>query len=146
LGVLLKSLTPSRAIIILLYFLITFGANANEEKNQISIKSWKIAGEHVLFVQFKKKPLLISKGCESESNNCLASKAIREVRFDNLKSGDLIGGKNPGSVLCHKIDKAKIIFGVDTKNRMNSFCQFDDGSLVSSDSLLSYSKLNMVKK
>jgi putative hemolysin len=109
-------------------------------------KTWKIGNDYRIFISNSKKLLTISRSCGDNlatARNCMASSALMRVNLDILNPHNLRGGKNPGSVLCKLSVGGTVVFGKDIyKGHVTSFCQFKDGSMVSSDSLYHYAKVN----
>lgn len=83
---------------------------------------------------------LISLHCERAA--CQAKSALKNVSFKSLSSSMLVGGKNPGAVLCHQMPQAMVVFMQDLQGNQNSFCKFADGSMVSSSTLVMYANKN----
>lgn len=96
------------------------------------------------FVRNSEKGFTVSKHCGEnlEGAKCLAAVKLKQVNMNALTSADLEGGKNPGSVLCRKSLKAKVLFGKDLDGNVSSFCAFEDGTMLSSDTLVYWGKLN----
>lgn len=101
---------------------------------------WKHGSDFYSFSQNAEKKWLISSNCEEK--DCMAKDVLRKISMKSLKQGDLLGGKNPGAVLCHKIKKADVIFLSDLQGNQNSFCKFNDGSIVSNSTLVIYAEKN----
>lgn len=117
----------------LILFFLSSSAQAVEEV-------WKLGSKFIPLSQNAEKQWLISLHCEKKQ--CDAIKALKEISLKLLSPGDLIGGKNPGAVLCHKLPKAGVIFMYDLQGNQNSFCQFEDGSMVSSSTMVIYAEKN----
>lgn len=101
---------------------------------------WKLGAKFIPLSQNEEKQWLISLHCEKSP--CDAKKALKRISYKLLSPGDLKGGKNPGAVLCHKLPEAGVIFMYDLQGNQNSFCQFKDGSLVSSSTMVIYAEKN----
>jgi len=101
---------------------------------------WKLGSTFIPLSQNPAKKWLISLQCEEKA--CIASDELKKISMKSLSKGDLQGGKNPGAVLCHKINEASIVFLSDLQGNQNSFCKFKDGSMVSSSTLVIYAQEN----
>jgi hypothetical protein len=133
---------------------MTFILAAEEKKEEKSsvipiYLTFKI-GEHFHhFLQDTSKQLTVSKRCGTDlSKNsasyrkCQAIQAIFKVSKKDLKEIDLYGGKNIGSVLCSKSAKGKVIFGKNFYRESRTFCQFQDDSIIATDTLAYYGEVN----
>lgn len=119
--------------IILLFSLISFQAFAVEE-------IWKLGTTFLPMSQNAEKKWLISLHCEE--SDCMAKDVLKKVTMKKFEKNDLLGGKNPGAVLCHKIKSASVVFLYDLQGNQNSFCRFKDGSMVSSSTMVIYAEAN----
>lgn len=114
----------------------------------ISFKSWKIDGKNTMFVINSRKVLTVNRQCgdvipqRNTSFGCMALRELHYVSMQDLDENDLLGGKNPGSVLCKKSAKGTVVFGKDHFGNLNSFCVFPDSSMVSNDTLYYYGTRN----
>jgi|GEM_PF-6096105 len=110
--------------------------------------SFQVQGKNHRFLSIKDRFITITSSCgEAFLNNqtqikCLALQALNKVSLDQISEDDLLGGKNPGSVLCKKSLKATVVFGLDLQGNTTSFCAFTDGTMVSSDTLSFYGEKN----
>lgn len=120
-----------------LLFLSLFAASSVQAETEI----WKMGDRFFELTRDQKTNALISKNCVS-NNNCSASKFIKKVSFKKLQPSLFSGGKNPGAVLCHESKDADIIFLKDLKGNDNSFCLFNDKSMVSASSIEIAAKKN----
>lgn len=96
------------------------------------------SGELIHLTYVKNENLLLSTGCVVERKiKCKAyDESIREMRSKAAESWNITLEHNPGSSLCKKLNRSIIIAQDQNKNEL-SFCQFEDGSLISSGSLFS---------
>lgn len=110
--------------------------------------SFKVQGKNHRFLTIKDKFITITSSCgEAFLSNqthakCLAWQALSKVSLDQITEDDLLGGKNPGSVLCKKSLNATVVFGQDLQGNTTSFCSFADGTMISSDTLSFYGEKN----
>lgn len=101
---------------------------------------WKL-GEHFLPMEKSEtKNLLISKQCYEGS--CEALKVLKTVSLKNIPAEKFTGGKNPGAVICTESAKGKIVYLKDLSGNENTFCFFEDKSMVSSSTLAVYASKN----
>lgn len=88
-----------------------------------------------IFLIDKIEQTLMSKNCFKKKDKCLAFIHYKEeIQFKPTRN-DLIGGKNPGAVICTKYYKGEIFILKDSNNKENAFCKFIDGSLLLATSL-----------
>ena len=111
--------------------------------------TFKIGENFHHFLQDSTKQLTISKRCgtdlsknSSSFKKCQAIRAVFKVNKKDLKEIDLYGGKNTGSVLCSKSANGKVIFGKDFYRAIKTFCQFEDNSIIATDTLAYYGEVN----
>lgn len=102
---------------------------------------FKIRGAKVVFVSFDRPPLLVSKSCVAKPQKLECQAATALSRASLKGSGANAGSANPGAVLCPKL-KGRIVIGTNRIGGENSFCLFEDGSLVSNGSLGAYALAN----
>jgi putative hemolysin len=89
--------------------------------------------------------IIISYNCfpldtKIADSKCSAAQALKELKFPELPSGALVGGKNPGSLICKEGLKSSVVILKDSDGNENSFCEFKDGSLVSNSTLIRFAK------
>ena len=108
-------------------------------------------GKSYRFVVNSKKVLTVISQCgdfipqRNTAFGCMALRELHYVSMNDLEDNDLLGGKNPGSILCKKSVKGTVVFGQDYFGNMNSFCLFTDGSMISNDTLFYYGTRNAQK-
>ncbi len=114
--------------LIILGFVITTWAD-----NPVGFKfeSWKIDRDFILFYELPQRGISIQKGCEKESSGCALWTLKKKLSLKIIDKDDLLGGKNPGAVLCHKL-KLPVLIGVSPNGNRQSFCMASDGTLFSS--------------
>ncbi|MBI2522399.1 MAG: hypothetical protein HYV97_18405 [Bdellovibrio sp.] len=95
----------------------------------------------------KKKHITVTKQCgdQLETSKCQAVQKLKQVNMNDITTEDLDGGKNPGAVLCKKSLNAQVIFGKDRDGNVTTFCSFQDGTMVSSDTLIVWGNKNAQK-
>ena len=106
---------------------------------------WSKGFEHFVFSYQESTNLLVSLHCLNEDVNlqnspCEAVKILKNKKSLTLPRGASSGGKNPGAVVCKTALNKNILILKDSKNNENSFCVFDDGSMISAITLQSLIK------
>lgn len=101
---------------------------------------WSLKDDHYLFNLESKSQILISESCLNENTNlenskCEAAQAFKYKSSLDVDSKEFAGGKNPGAVACTIGLKKKIVILKDSKDNENSFCIFDDQSMISAINL-----------
>lgn len=78
--------------------------------------------------------VLVSKDCETKK--CEALKSFHQKKFKavSMTTKELLGGKNPSTLLCKKIN-GKLILGISELKHEEYFCVFPDKSYISTSSL-----------
>ena len=112
---------------------------------EFSKQVWSQGFEHYVFSYQEPSKLLVSIHCLNEDVNletsiCEAVKILQKKKSLSLARGASYGGKNPGAVVCKIALKKKIYILKDSQNNENSFCVFDDGSMISAITLQSLIK------
>lgn len=112
---------------------------------EISREVWSYKHHHFLMVSLEKGKILISENCLDQNqtllkSNCEAAKILKQTLSISLRSKDFNGGKNPGAVICKNYLKQNIVILKDPDQNENSFCQFEDRSLISAISLMTLVK------
>lgn len=120
-----------------LLFIILINLSANVLAYE---ELWKMGKEFVPLLKDEANGILVSKNCEKKK--CEALKFIKRISLKKLDAKDLSGGKNPGAVLCHLEDEARIIFLKDLHGNENSFCMLKDHSFISTSTLYIYAQKN----
>lgn len=101
---------------------------------------WKL-GDHFLPMEKNEaKNILISKMCIN--GKCEAMVALKKVSMKQIPAESFSGGKNPGAVACTESVKGKIIYLKDLNGNENTFCAFEDKSMVSTNTLTIYARQN----
>ena len=116
----------------------------------IEYKTYYLNDKPIRFIKNKSKIITISINCGEDyskefKGKCLAIAALYKVNNKDIKITDLKGGKNPGSVLCKKSVHGRVVFLKDPYRNTSTFCQFQDGSYLSNDTLSSYGYRNAKK-
>lgn len=127
-------------IILLLSTISTISWSADFTK-----QVWSKGQDNYVITYQPSTNLLISLQCLNdeltlENSKCDAAKILMKKKSIRLPSGALDGGKNPGAVVCTVGLNKKILILNDLKNNENSFCVFDDGSMISAITLQSLIK------
>lgn len=107
---------------------------------EFTTQIWSQANDHYLFSLHGATQTLISENCFNaevtlQKSKCDAAKALLESKTLTIPPLAFRGGKNPGAVACTVGLKKKIRILKDPKNNENSFCVFEDGSMVSAINL-----------
>jgi putative hemolysin len=103
---------------------------------------FKVGDQGQRFVIEDQTHLTISDFCAAKSRRekCRARVAIEQAHA-NVKALDdrtpRPGGINPGSILCKKAG-GDVLIGFDVDQDEMTFCEFTDGSMVATDSLVYY--------
>lgn len=94
---------------------------------------WKYGNVFINLFNDKETNLIYSKSCKESS--CEALSKTNKINWNDLKDDSLLGGKNPGAVLCKEVLNSDIIFLKDLSGNESTFCLFKDKSVISSSSL-----------
>lgn len=122
-----------KSLVLLSFLLMSLQIHAYEEV-------WKL-GDHFLPMEKNEaKGILVSKMCMSGS--CEALKALKKVSFKKIPAEKFSGGKNPGAVACTESAKGKIVYLKDLSGNENTFCFFEDKSMVSTGTMANYAGQN----
>ncbi len=115
--------------LLLLFFSIT-------TKAQESISYFTINNKEEAFINFPAQHLTLSRNCgkQLKSMQCDAYKNLQLLKKQPLNNKV---GINPGVILCVKQLKGKLVTGTN-KYGDNSFCLFNDGSMIDAGSLTYY--------
>lgn len=122
-----------KSLVLLSFLFVTVQVHAFEEV-------WKLGDHFLPMEKDEAKGILISKSCLTES--CAALKALKKVSLKKIPSEKFSGGKNPGAVACTESVKGKIVYLKDLNANENTFCFFEDKSMVSTGSLAVYAGQN----
>lgn len=104
-----------------------------------------LAGEYVAYHVDGRWPLLlreqgaiISAHCQplSEQHKCRLNQVLAGARKNSRVKFNTLGGKNPASVLCQQLLGGGVSIARDVKGHSNTFCLFDDGSMIDGNGLL----------
>lgn len=101
---------------------------------------WSKGNDHYLFNLHSSTNVLISENCFNEEvslekSSCDAAKILKQKKTLVVPGNAFSGGKNPGAVACGVALKKQVIVLKDSKNNENSFCVFDDQSMISAINL-----------
>lgn len=126
-----------KALLFLSIFLNTAMAQDKKEENIRQI--WSEGSTHYLLSYNPSTKILISDTCVDESQSlekskCESAKALKNKNI-KIDAVHFRGGKNPGAVACTEGLKKKIIILRDSKDNENSFCVFEDESMISAINL-----------
>ena len=122
----------------ILVLLVIFSVSAFAEDFQKQI--WMKGSDYYLFSYQASSNILISQNCVPlEKSKCDAAKALKQKHSLQAPKTN-IGGKNPGAVVCKDLLKKQIRILKNHKDDENSFCVFDDGSMISAINLQSLLK------
>ncbi|HAZ11752.1 MAG: hypothetical protein A2X86_00995 [Bdellovibrionales bacterium GWA2_49_15] len=115
-------------------------------KHQVTsnFKTYYFGTKSHTFTVDKRKNVTITRSCGAklESSKCLAAVKLKEVNMNDLSETDLTGAKNPGAILCQKLLNADVLTGKDQDGNVASFCSFQDGTMVSAETLVAWANKN----
>jgi hypothetical protein len=120
-------------------FLSLFYSNAFA--SDFTKQIWSKGNDHYLFNLHGPSNILISENCFNEDTSlekstCEAAKILKQQKKTLVVPADSFsGGKNPGAVACGIGLKKQVLVLKDSKNNENSFCVFDDQSMISAINL-----------
>lgn len=97
---------------------------------------WSKGNDHYLFSLHKPTQIMISENCFNddvtlEKSSCEAAKILKNKKTIVVPADSFSGGKNPGAVACGVGLKKQVVILKDSKDNENSFCVFDDQSMIS---------------
>ncbi|WP_408095649.1 hypothetical protein ACJVC5_11445 [Peredibacter sp. HCB2-198] len=118
--------------LLILSIICSLAAYAEDFQRQI----WMKGSDYYVFTYHASTNMLISENCFNpkvtlEQSKCDAAKIFKEKKTYKIPAGAAKGGKNPGAVICKDVLKKQIRILKNHKDDENSFCVFDDGSMVS---------------
>lgn len=122
----------------ILLFLSVF--TLHTEASELTKQIWSQGDDHYLMTYEPSSKILISENCFNsdvtlEKSKCEAAQILKKKKQLQAPPHSASGGKNPGAVVCKDVLKKSIVMLKDQKNNENSFCRFDDGSLIAAISL-----------
>jgi hypothetical protein len=97
-------------------------------------EQWLIDGKNVEFFNFEKDRIRTSKDCGQDV------KKLKCIAIDKLTSKKSMGqdvkfsDQNPGALICEHLE-GKVVIGTDSSRNQNSFCKFNDNSMIDNGSL-----------
>ena len=99
---------------------------------------YEFTQKKVTFLESRTPAFTVTESCLKQGQfKCLAWDAVQRAKpLESLRPDDLIGGAEPGAVLCAKHFGGTPVFGKSPSGGTRSFCLFKDQSLASSGSLL----------
>lgn len=108
--------------------------------SELTKQIWSQGDDHYLMTYEPSSKILISENCFNsdvtlEKSKCEAAQILKKKKQLQAPPRSASGGKNPGAVVCKDVLKKSIVMLKDQKNNENSFCRFDDGSLIAAISL-----------
>ncbi len=126
---------------ILFLSVISMSAWSSDFSKQV----WSKGSDHYVFTYQESSKLLVSLHClnedvKLEDSKCDAVKILKKKKTLTLPKGASDGGKNPGAIVCKVGLNNKVYILKDAQNNENSFCVFDDGSMISAITLQSLVK------
>ena len=123
--------------------LAAYGAGPPAAPIANEVLNFRFGERHVEFIHRATEHVTVSATCFSKNAapNCEAYAAVKRASLKGLK-GEMHGGVEPGAVVCAQGLHAKVVLGVDDKSNENSFCQFNDGSMVSLGGLAYHARKN----
>ncbi|WPU66664.1 hypothetical protein [Peredibacter starrii] len=123
-------------LLAILSVIFCLAAHAEDHQKQI----WMKGEEYFLFSYQASTNILISESCiPLDKLKCDAAKALKKKH--SLQSPKTnVGGKNPGAIVCKDLLKKEIRILKNHKDDENSFCVFEDGSMISAINLQSLLK------
>ncbi len=99
---------------------------------------WSLQGHPVLMERVTTDPpAWVHCPGEKSPERCQALQGLGRATLSGIPASRLRGGKNPGSLICRDVLAGQVVLGTDARNQEQSFCQFPDGSQVSTGSLVS---------
>ena len=113
--------------------------------SQVINKSFYIIGDKMYsLTKHSDKKILASSHCkiDIENSNCLAISSLKKINEYRFEKVDRIGGKHPGSALCKKHLKAKVVMSKMLRGGGQALCQLEDKSIISLDTLYYYWRVN----
>ncbi|AUN97759.1 hypothetical protein DOM21_12550 [Bacteriovorax stolpii] len=117
--------------ILLFFSVFSLQVEASELTKQI----WSQGDDHYLMSYQPSSGILISENCFNDDvlldkSKCEAAQILKKKKFFKAPLRSSTGGKNPGAVVCKDVLKQKVVMLKDQKNNENSFCRFEDGSMI----------------
>ena len=96
-------------------------------------------GKRADVLHFEAERVHISAGCAQPTGmlQCQAMDALRGGKTVQLGGNDFNGGANPGAIACRKMGRTNTT-GRGPKGDEDGFCEFADGSFVSTGSIEFY--------
>ncbi len=116
-----------------------------ETTSEIKTEVWTFFGKPQIIITNEIESLILSKNCYIDDQYkktipCKALTAAQTAKFSNIKIKNTSGAR-PGMLVCSSL-KGIIVPGFDTKHNQNSFCLFEDNSLISNGSLAHHAYKN----
>ncbi|HAZ14992.1 MAG TPA: hypothetical protein DCY86_19555 [Bdellovibrionales bacterium] len=107
--------------------------------------SYLINDKYHKFFYHEDKKAWANNRCDNPNLLCEALDKLA-LAYKNGLENHLKGGANPGAVICKESMKGLVVLGTDSKENQQTFCQFQDGSLVDTAAVHFHAKLNDKKK
>ena len=102
--------------------------------------TYRVFNKKVLFVEAE--GVTMSSSCRRAAGySCKAFAALPELTTGMLVPSLMVGGKNPGAVLC-SLSHGRVVRGHDLSKNEISLCQFSDQSLITLGSLADRARSN----
>jgi putative hemolysin len=116
-----------------IFFAVILAVSAGTARAVLA--DFKVQGKSLQLTEDKNRHLTISTSCVKGegSYSCDAYSGLKKLVGKGWPHRK--GGANPGAVLCTESAGGKVVLAQDEKGNQNSFCEFPDGSYVSSGSL-----------
>lgn len=94
-------------------------------------RTFDFEGQKVTLFWNQEETSWVSKGCTSPVNcEALRMRDLVSAGKTSLRSSELQGGKNPGSVLCAKLSGTVVFAIPEEGGGRTSFCKAGDGSII----------------
>lgn len=122
----------------ILLSLLIFSYGYGQSLNAADFEIWRFEKKHYLLIHEPQDQYPVSEHCIEKINSCKALETLQENKKYTLKKDVLSGGKNPGAIVCSEILKENVLILSDSLGNVASFCQFKDGSSISTQALTKF--------
>ena len=95
---------------------------------------FQFADRAIGFTEFTDAKLLVSSACILVDKRCRCE-ALRKAAAASAIGVDLNSRKTPGAAICSQSLHGTLLSGTDSSKTVVSFCRFQDGSMISTDTL-----------
>lgn len=118
-------------------------ASAEESASKWRDVKWDFGRMTVLMRENLEQGVTLSEDCWKKTDKpCEARRVIEKIKIPAEFDKKLVGGKNPGSVLCHELPEGEMLFAKNPWGHQATFCRFKDGSIVPSGVLFAQARKN----